>query len=93
MLDQWELICFTQKWMADNMPPIYDTHGIETAIWKEQNQPQYYLPEEHIYYYDNSNNDDIDIYNEHTDDYDTYEEPNITYDDSSESDYDDDNYY
>ena len=43
MYDQWELICFTHKWMADNMPPVYDTHGIEIAIWKEKNEPLYFF--------------------------------------------------
>ena len=95
MCDSWELICYTHKWMADNMPPIYDTHGIEMELWKEKNQPQHYLPEDHIYY-------EIDKYLEDTNPeyyYDAYEyeneQDNISEveSDTSESEYDDDQYY
>lgn len=92
MYDSWELICYTHKWMAENLPPVYDTHALEMEIWKEKNQPLHYLPEDHMYY-------EIDKYLEDTNPeyyYDDYEEDENNSDlesDSSESEYDDDQWY
>jgi len=89
MYDQWELICFTHKWMADNMPPVYDTHGIEMSIWKEKNDPLYYLPEDHIDYDMDNKFIEEEYYPE--DEY--IDEQEIHNEDSSESEYDDDIWY
>lgn len=90
MVDSWELVCFTNKWVADNLPPIYDTHSIEMSIWKEKNQPLNYLPEDHIYY-------ELDKYSEDTNDtYDDeypYEYYSDVESDSSDSEYDDEYWY
>lgn len=92
MVDSWEIICYTHKWMADNLLPVYDTHHIEMEIWKEKNQPLHYLPEDHIYY-------EIDRYLEDTNPqyyYDDYEEEDYNSEletDSSESEYDDEQWY
>lgn len=89
MYDQWELICFTHKWMADNMPAVYDTHGIEMSIWKEKNDPLYYLPEDHIDYELDSKFIEEEYYPE--DEY--IDEQELHNEDSSESEYDDDIWY
>ena len=90
MFDQWEHVCYTHRWMADNMPPVYDTHGIEMSIWKEKNNPMYYLAEDHIYYdYDQEYIENIHEQNNYLD------EDNSEYVDSnsSDSEYDDDSWY
>ena len=93
MFDQWELICFTHQWVADNMPPIYDTHGIEMAIWKEKNDPMRYLAEDHIYYEYDQKYLNSDYYPDYyPDDYEFDNEHNET-NDTSDSEYDDDSWY
>ncbi len=96
MFDQWELICFTHQWVADNLPPIYDTHGLEMSIWKEKNDPMRYLAEDHIYYeYDQKYMDsEYETYNYYldNDNNDNNNEQNET-NDTSDSEYDDDSWY
>jgi len=87
MFDPWELVCVTHQWIADNIPPIYDTHGLEMSIWKEQNDPMYYLAEDHIYNeFDHEYIESNHRADNYLDEYDTEYNDN----DTSESEYEDD---